>query len=326
MKQTNLLVLSFLVLFLLATTTAAQESCGICDMDGVVITGSITSLRELSDQMRTAEVPLRAYAEDSIFSIEAGSAHAVRDFTNWYRYRIDEQNKEEILNREIGELVKTALVHGLNFFLPGSGVVASRIRQYGVQAYSTILANTPNGTTDTAPYLERVRNNLETRNDRLNNLMIDMFNATSATPLFEQMAAVKREYVWEKAWMRDEVHPEASTATPSADTRRLLQELGVGPGGTTTSAQVRARVLTRLIGQVLCIEHRGNQFRSCDQHSWYFDALAKSQALRLILTGDPSRMGNLANNDHLNRVCPVEQTLGTGLLGMSNDCRRWRNR
>lgn len=299
------------------------ESCGVCEFEPEAIVGSINSLRELTDQMRAAEGPLRTYTNDSLNAVERGSAQALRDFSRWYRYRIDKQNKEEIQNRKIAEFLQSALELGMNYAVPGSGAVASKIRSYANRSYGAMVGQMPNGTTDPGPYIERVATSLEASNEAQQALVEDLFHDTSNTALLEQMNTVRREYVWEKAWMREEVHVEAGTPTPGPETRRLLRELGISGPGHTISDRVHGKVLARLMQNVFCESHRGNPFRNCEEYPGYFDVLGRSVAQRLLLAGDPSRMYKLKEPDHLNRVCAIERNLGNDLLGMGPECRNW---
>lgn len=318
------ITLAFMPVAVLAQVEGDENQCTICfdDEDGLNITGSVQSYREFLDQLAAAEVPLREYTQDSLASIEMGSSRAIRDFSHWYRYRIDEQNADELQNRMIGQFMQQALELGLNYFLPGSGAVASSIRTYGTRAYGALVSQMPDGTTDPGPYLERISENLENSSDRLSNFMIDMFQGTGDQALRDQMDMIKMEYVWEKSWQREEDHEGARTRSPGDDTRRLLREIGIGPGGSPTTAALREQVLTRLIREVLCVEHRGNPIRNCETDGWFFDVVAKGSALRLIVTESPARMYPLTDRAHLDRVCPVERRLSA--LEQGSDCRQWQ--
>ncbi len=320
MKRRILLMIS---LFVFVGSASPALACGVCDFDeGSEIVGNPNGHQDLLRAMAEAEVPLREYTTDSIRSVEIGSAQALRDFTNWYRYQVAQDNQEELQNRMIAGFVQQGLELGLNFFLPGSGAVASNIRRYGAQAYSTLVNAMPDGTTDPGPYLETVSNRLETNNERRENFVIDMFQRTGDQQLTDQVDMIKMEYVWEREALIAEGGNAGSTRSPGPDTRRLLREIGIGPGGTNTSAQVRERVLTRLMRQVICANHRGNPIRNCQTDGWYFDIAARGAAVRLILVGNPARTFPLTDPAHLARVCPIERRLSA--LEASGDCQRWR--
>lgn len=296
-----------------------EERCSVCDFEPIVIDGSETHYDEFRARVAAAEVPLREYTQDSLASIEMGSAHAVRDFSHWYRYKVDQENKREIANRAIAGIVGTGLELGLNFFLPGSGAVASAIRTYGSQAYGALVNQMPDGTTDPGPYLERISEDLENSNDRLNAFMIDMFQGTGSQTLRDQMNMIKMEYVWEKAWQRDENHTGALTRSPGEDTRRLLREIGIGPGGTATVAAVRERVLTKLINKAICLQARGNLVEDCEDSPFLYDRIAHGQALRLIFAGDPASMYSITDPEQLRRICAIEPS---HWFYQNEDCRR----
>ena len=321
----NLALIVIAVVMLMPSLAMADDPCHTCEFEPEVITGSVESLGQLQDQMREAEVPIRDYVEDSVGFVERGSASAVRDFFKpWYRYRIEEQNARELQNRMIGEILQSALNQGLNIFLPGSGAVASAIRTYGMGAYSFALSLAPAGTNDPAPYLEQVADQLENGSDRLQNMTANMFNNTRDQALRDQMQTIRMEYVWEKQWQRSEGQPGAGERTPGPDTRRLLRQLGIAEPVTQTYETTRERVLTKLLLDVMCAQVRGNPVRSCESDQWYYDIVARSNALRLMVTnGQPSRMFNLTDQASLDRVCAVESRLGSGLMGMSRDCQRW---
>ena len=322
MRNHVLVVLAIVIL--MPAAAFADETCSVCDFEPEVITGSVESLGQLQDQMREAEVPIRDYVEDSVGFVERGSSRAVRDFAPWYRHRIDEQNARELQNRMIAEILQSALSAGLNIFLPGSGAVASAIRTYGLGAYEFAVSLAPSGTNDPGPYLEQVAVQLENGNDRLENMTANMFNNTRDTALRDQMQAIRMEYVWEKQYQRAESDPGAGERTPGPDTRRLLRQLGIAEPVTPTYDTTRERVLTKLLNDVMCAQVRGNPVRSCESDRWYYDIVARSAALRLIVTNaQPARMWNLTDQASLDRVCEVEQRLGTGLMGMNADCRRW---
>ncbi len=297
----------------IAQGDGTAESCGVCDFEPEVVTGSIEDLRQLRDRMREAEVPVRDYVEDSIGTVERGSARAVRDFSAWYRYRIAEQNARELQNRLIGEIVQRGLSAGLNLFLPGTGTLATAIRKYGTQAYAFVLSQAPAGTTDPGPYLDRVADELENGQDRLKNMTADMFHDTSNQALRDQMETIRMEYVWEKEWQRAEGAQGAGERTPGPDTRRLLRQLGIAQPGDRTYQKTREQVLTKLVYDVLCAEHRDNPIRTCPGDEWYFNIISQGVALRIIVSdAQPAEMNNLTDTDALNRVCRVEQRLGTG--------------
>jgi hypothetical protein len=298
------------------------ETCGVCDFPPEVITTSIENLHQLQDRMREAEVPVREYVVDSIGTVERGSARGVRDFSAWYRYTVAQENARELQNRLIGQIVQRALDLGLNFFLPGSGAVATAVRGYGSQAYGFVLSQAPSGTTDPGPYLDRIAVQLENGQDRLRNMTADMFHDTSNTALRNQMESIRMEYVWEKQWQRSENDPGAGERTPGPDTRRLLQELGITQPGDRTYQTTREQVLTKLVYDALCARNVGNPVRNCEQEAWYYKAVAQSVAIRLIVTdAQPARMFNITAESDLDRICRVERTVGN--LMMSNDCRAW---
>lgn len=323
MRASGIMTAWFAVLALAAGGALAQndeESCGVCEFDAVEIVGSTTHYREFLDRMAAAEVPLREYTQDSLLSIEMGSGHAVRDFSRWYRHRIDEQNAEELQNRMIAQLIGEGLQLGLNHFLPGSGAIAGAIRSYGGRAYSALVSRMPDGTNDPGPYLQRISEDLEDGTDQLQAFIIDMFHGTDDPPLRDQMDMIKMEYVWEKEWQRDEGHADASRRSPGDGTRRLLREIGIGPGGRTTVAAVHERVLKKLIKDVYCAQLRDNPVMSCESNEWTTDALATGMALRLIAAdGDPTRMYEITDPAQLRRICSVEPS---HWAWQNTDCRR----
>ncbi|HEX7062925.1 MAG TPA: hypothetical protein VF200_13200 [Woeseiaceae bacterium] len=299
-----------------------EESCSVCEFEPLQIVGSATPSGEFLDRLAAAEVPLREYTQDSLTSVEMGSGHAVRDFSRWYRHRIDEQNEEEIQNRMIAEFIGQGLELGLNYFLPGSGAVASAIRDYGGQAYGALVSRMPDGTTDPGPYLQRISEDLEDGTDQLQAFIIDMFHGTDDAALREQMDMIKMEYVWEKEWQREEGHPDAGRRTPGDSSRRLLREIGIGPGGRATVAAVHERVLKKLIKDVMCAQLRDNPVMSCESDGWLADQIATGMALRLIAAqGDPARMYAITDEEQLRRICRAEPG---DWFYQASDCRELR--
>lgn len=309
-------------LTLAASSVLAQdeeESCSVCDFEPLEIVGSPTPSGEFLDRLAAAEVPLREYTQDSLTSVEMGSAHAVRDFSRWYRHRIDEQNERELQNRMIAEFIGQGLELGLNYFLPGSGAVASAIRDYGGQAYGVLVSRMPDGTTDPGPYLQRISEDLEDGTDQLQAFIIDMFHGTDDAALREQMDMIKMEYVWEKDWQREEGHPDAGTRTPGQSSRRLLREIGIGPGGRATVAAVHERVLKKLMKDVYCAQLRGNPVMNCESSPSLADQLVTGMALRLIAAqGDPARIYDIRDPEALRRICAAEPPFP---LWQSQGCR-----
>lgn len=314
-------------LTLAAGSVLAQDeegSCSVCDFEAEEIVGSTTHYREFLDRLAAAEVPLREYTQDSLTSVEMGSAHAVRDFSRWYRYQIDEQNKREIQNRMIAEIIGQGLQLGLNYFLPGSGAVAGAIREYGGQAYGVLVSEMPDGTTDPGPYLQRISEDLEDGTDQLQAFIIDMFHGTDDPALREQMDMIKMEYVWEKEWQREEGHPDAGTRTPGESSRRLLREIGIGPVGRATVAAVHERVLKKLIRDAYCAQIRGELVMNCETYSGIADQIVTGMTLRLIAAqGDPSRMHEITDEEQLRRICRAEPG---GWFYPTEDCRELRSR
>lgn len=297
-----------------------EESCSVCEFEAEEIVGSRPHYGEFLDRLRDSEVPLREYTQDSLTSIEQGSGRALRDFSHWYRHRIDQQNQEEIQNRRIAEFIGQGLQLGLNHFLPGSGAVAGAIRSYGGRVYSELLDEMPDGTTDPAPYLQQVAEDLKDGTDELQGFIIDMFHDTDDQALREQVDMIKMEYVWEKEWQRAEGHPGAGTRTPGDNSRRLLREIGIGPGGRDTIAAVRERVLKKLIKDVYCAQLSGNPVMNCESDSWLADQIATGMTLRLIAAGgDPTRMYQITDAAALRRICAAEPS---HWAWQSADCRR----
>ena len=319
----NRVIVSVVLAMLLPATVIAQSppregSClNTCDFPAEVV----DSAEKLHQQTREAEVAVREYVEDSVGTIERGSARALRDFSAWYQYRVSEQNKRKLQNRAIGELIQHALSAALNIFLPGNGAVAKRLREYSVKAYAFVLSTAPSGTDNALPYLERVAVDLLNGKDRLRNMTADMFHNTSDRVLREQMQAIRLEYVLEKEVERENAAPGAGERTPGPDTRRLLHQLGVADPGTNTYETTREEVLDNMIYSVMCAQDSSNIFR-CPADGWYFEALSKSAARRLVFSNaDPRRMFNITDRAALERICPAERPLDD--LMRSNDCRRW---
>ena len=297
-----------------------SDSCSVCDFPPEVI--EVDTPEQLRDQMREAEVPVRDYVEDSVATVERGSARALRDFSAWYRYTVDQQNQRELQNRMIGQLFQHALNAGLNFFLPGSGAVAAKLREYSTKAYAFVLSTAPSGTTDPQPYIDRIATDLENGQDRLENMTADMFHNTADQALRDQMQTIRLEYVLEKKIQRAEGQQGAGERTPGPTTRRLLQQLGIAVPGTPTYDTTREEVLDNLLYGVMCARHVGNPVRNCQQEAWHFQALSRSHAMRLIFTNaQPARMYNITDANALNRICPVERQVG--YMMMSGDCQRW---
>ncbi|HLT90102.1 MAG TPA: hypothetical protein VKZ85_04085 [Woeseiaceae bacterium] len=324
MRVSGMITAGLAVLALAAGSALAQEDeaegCSVCEFDAETIVGSTTHYREFLDRMAAAEVPLREYTQDSLTSIEMGSGHAVRDFSRWYRHRIEQQNAEELQSRMIAEFLGEALTLGLNYFLPGSGAVANAIRGYGSRAYGVLVSRMPDGSNDPAPYLQRISEDLEDGTDQLQAFIIDMFHGTDDQALRDQMDMIKMEYVWEKEWQREEGHPDASRRSPGDNTRRLLREIGIGPGGRTTVAAVHERVLKKLIKDVYCAQLRGNPVMSCESDAWLADQIATGMALRLIAAeGDPARMYSIGDAAQLRRICAAEPS---HWAWQNADCRR----
>ena len=325
----TLIICSALLLW--AGSSIAQDddegmTCTICfdDDEGIELSGSAESGRELTDNIRKAEVPVREYIQSSLDNSERGTARALRDFRAWYEYRVAKQNAHEFKQRAIANLVGRVLGYGLDFFLPGSGTVVTHLRDYGQQAYNLMADTLPAGDTKPGSYLDKLAGRLENNNDRMKNWLDDMFHDTQNQPLQDQIETIKFEYVLEKMAQRLDGEQGATRRTPGPSTRSLLRTLGIQPPTSRNYADVRRTVLEDMVFGVLCAENQGNKIHPCPKDRWYYEAYTESQTLRLIVSGArPDKMGNLTDPEHLTIVCPAEWKRG---LFMNADCRKYRSR
>ncbi len=311
-------------LFLLTVTRsfAQQEEEGIpvLEFEPEVIIGSVEGANELQQDMRDAEVPIREYTQDAIDNIERGAARGLSDFRVWYVHRIQEDNDKELANRRIAEIVGQGLTLGLNQLLPGSGLVITKIREYGQGAYDLAISQLPSGTTNPETYLTELERELLNNDDRLENLMDDMFHGNDA-PLQEHMEMVRFEYVLEKMVQTANGEAAGSRRSPGPTTRDLIRQLGIPTPDTNNYDRVRMTSLVSMLYDVMC--ESGTPVANCDTRPSFFRTSARSVALRLILTGDDiARMFDL-NQNELNRVCSVEQSLS--YFFMTSDCQEWRS-
>lgn len=302
---------------------SAADECSICEFDvAEEITGNTA---EFSESLRNADIPLRTYTQDSIGGIELAAGSALTLFRAWYVHRINQENAEALANRQIAEIVGQALSTGMNYFLPGSGTIVSKIRQYSQTAYNYAVSQAPSGTTDPEPYLQALETRLTANSTRLARLMNELFHGNEVE-LREQMQMVRMEYVGEQLELQADGSDLANRQSPGPSTRQLLNELGIPEPIDTHFNRVRMETLSNMINSVLCESINSERFSlgNCRSHPAMFQTIARSVALRLIVTnGSISTMNNLTDQDHLDTVCEVEDQLS--YTWMSEDCRAWRD-
>ncbi len=301
----------------------AADECSICEFDvGDEIVGNVA---EYSESLRNSDTPLRTYTQDSIGGIERAAASALTLFRAWYVHRVNQDNAEALANRQIAEIVGQGLSAGMNLLLPGSGTVVSKIRQYSQAAYSYAVSQAPSGTTNPEPYLQSLETRLTNNNTRLLNLMNELFHGNELE-LREQMQMIRMEYVGEQLELQADGSDLANRQSPGPSTRQLLNQVGIPEPIDAHFNRVRLETLTNMINRVICQSINSQRFSlgNCRSHPSMFQTIARSVALRLIVTnGSVSTMNNLTNQGHLNTVCAVENRLS--YTWMSQDCRAWRD-
>lgn len=284
--------------------------------------GAISDLFEDADDyravaalLRDAELPVRRYVEDSLANSEDAMAMALRDFSAWYTHRVREQNLDEMTNRQIGELIGKALELGLQFVLPGSGIVVTKIRSVGGMAYQQVLQNTPAGDTDPAPYIERVAGQMADSEARIRVFSQALFNDIENQPLMDQIEAIKFEYVMEQQAAVRAGSSAMTRLTPGSCTGQMLNDIGIQRPTTENFARLRHAIIENLMEEVLCDEFSRppqSSIMNCSTGGRStLRAVADSYALRIMVVGraNVATMGELTKKEHLDIVCPHMSSL-----------------
>lgn len=211
---------------------------------------------ELGREMAAIQDDVQSFVVSSFEDTNIQLKEGLELFKVWYVQHLQQLDEEDRTERAIGGFISNALSLTLNFAFPGSGQVATHIRQIGASSYQAIY-NSATTTTERSPeeFIQLVITNMELNEGRRQRFIATFFQNIDNPEMRQLLDGIKA--VEAMARRRDNLAGRERQLHQCAE--MIFSRVGIFRANDQVN-RVRRYFLQNLIKQVKCAEYEDHTF------------------------------------------------------------------